>query len=77
MPPKSKPQAMVRLGAVLRHRREALGISQEEVARLSKLHRNYIGGVERAERNCTILSLAKLAEALGTTPSEVLREAGL
>lgn len=68
---------MQRLGAVLRERREALGMSQEEAGRCARLHRNYIGGIERAERNITILSLAKLAEALEMRPSDVLREAGL
>lgn len=46
--------------------------SQEELADRAKLHRTYVSGVERGVRNPTITVLAKLADALGVAPSELL-----
>jgi transcriptional regulator with XRE-family HTH domain len=53
-----------RLGARIRGERVAIGWSQEELAYQADLHRNYIGGVERGERNVSALNLIRLAKAL-------------
>lgn len=47
--------------------RLAKDISQEKLAELADVHRNYIGHVERAERNMTIDSIERIAKALGVT----------
>lgn len=47
-------------------------ISQEQLAELSGLHRTYIGGIERGERNITLESLEKIASALGVYPAELV-----
>ena len=60
------------LGARLRHLRHAQGISQEGLADLAGLHRTYIGGVERGERNISFINLLALAEALGISLSTLV-----
>jgi transcriptional regulator with XRE-family HTH domain len=49
-----------------------LRISQEELGFRSGVHRNYIGGVERGERQPTVRTPATLADALGVPLSELL-----
>jgi len=74
---KHRPDSMPALGAVIRSARAKLGISQLELAARTKLHVNYIGGIERAERNVTILSLARVAEGLETKAWKLLKEADI
>jgi transcriptional regulator with XRE-family HTH domain len=59
-------------GARLRRARRDKGWSQEELAFRSGLHRTYVGSVERAERNLTLLSLWKLSDALGCSLGSLL-----
>jgi transcriptional regulator with XRE-family HTH domain len=54
--------------------RKKLGISQEELAKKAGLHRTYIGGVERCERNITLDSLQVIALALNVAPVELIVE---
>ena len=61
------------LGAAIRARRNRLGVSQETLAELAGLHRTYIGGIERGERNVAVLNLLRLARALRIRPSNLLR----
>jgi CheY-like chemotaxis protein/DNA-binding XRE family transcriptional regulator len=51
-------------GAAVRHYRDQLGISQEELAGRAGLHRTYISDVERGARNVSLESISRLAEAL-------------
>jgi transcriptional regulator with XRE-family HTH domain len=60
------------LGDAVRRHRLALEISQEELASLSGLHRTYVGGVERGERNPSVETIARLAAALGVEPGALL-----
>jgi transcriptional regulator with XRE-family HTH domain len=60
------------VGARVRELREAKGWSQEELGFQAGLHRNYVGGIERGERNVAIVNIGKLAKALGVRPRDLL-----
>jgi len=61
----AKNYDLVLLGSALRGRREQMGISQEELAARSGLHRTYVGSVERGERNISFMTLKRYIEGLG------------
>jgi len=71
--PKREP-ALSKLGQNIRSRRESLKLSQEDLADKADLDRTYIGGVERGERNPTILSTLRISKALGLSLSEITKE---
>ena len=52
------------LGKRIRNLRKQKGLSQEELGWKSELHFTYIGAVERGERNCSIMTLKKIAKGL-------------
>ncbi len=60
------------VGERLRNLREKKRWSQEELGFEAGLHRNYIGGIERGERNVGVVNLAKLANALSVRPRDLL-----
>lgn len=66
-----------RLGMVIRQEREGKNLSQEALAFECGLHRTYIGAIERGERNLCLLNIIRIAEALGSPASDLLRKAGL
>jgi len=68
-----KEPILVKLGQRIRQERLQRGLSQEELAEKADLHRTYIGMVERAEKNITLLNIAKVAQALDLSVSELLR----
>lgn len=72
MRPMAGDDIRITVGRILRELREAKGWSQEELGFQSGLHRNYIGGIERGERNVAILNIAILAAALGVWPRDLL-----
>jgi len=61
-----------KFGQKLQRIRKSKGISQEDLAADLSLHRNYIGMIERGERNPTIRTLYKIAKALKVKSSELL-----
>lgn len=62
------------LGARLRALRIEAGLSQEDLAYRSGLHRNYIGGIERGERNVGIKAILAICRALNRSPADVFRQ---
>ena len=63
------------LGYALREARTEGRLSQEELGLRTGVHRNYIGGIERGERNPSVTTIATLAEALGLKTSELFARA--
>jgi transcriptional regulator with XRE-family HTH domain len=60
------------VGQNLRVHREAKGFSQEAFAELVGVHRTYMGGLERGERNLTLQSLERIAALIGVDPLALL-----
>lgn len=52
--------------------REQKGFSQEGLALVCGLDRTYIGGVERGERNISLINIHKIATALVVSPKELM-----
>lgn len=63
-----------RFGARIRELRVAAGLSQENLASRCGLHRTYLGGVERGERNVGLLNIHAIAKALGVSPDIFFRD---
>lgn len=59
-------------GEAVRFHRRLTGYLQEELADRASIHRTYIGGIERGERNPTLTMIHRLAVALGVPPSRLL-----
>ena len=60
-------------GENVRKFRRKLNISQEELADKADLHRTYIGMIERAEKNITLVNIEKIANALEVKIEDLLK----
>lgn len=60
-----------RFGSVVRGQRLSVGLSQQELAHRSGLHRTYVTDVERGARNPSLNSIKKLSDALGVSLSNL------
>lgn len=70
--PPTKEKVQVTFGAAVRARREAMLLTQEQVAELADLHTNYVSSVERGERNIGLHNVARLAYALDVSVSALV-----
>ena len=61
---KSDRKILIKFGERIKVLRKEKGLSQEELAHKAGFHRTYIGMVERAERNITLVNMEKLANSL-------------
>ena len=71
---RKKNPSLVRFGRAIRDERLRAGLTQEKLAELADLHRTYIGMVERAEKNITLLNIEKLAKALRIPMSKIIKQ---
>lgn len=67
-----KTPLRIAFGKIVRSMREDLCMSQEVLAEESDLNTNYVGSIERGERNVGIEVIYKLAEGLRTNPKNLL-----
>lgn len=68
----SKHEILIQFGMKVREYRKKKGFSQEELAFKANLHRTYIGMIERAEKNITLLNIEKIANALEVNINELM-----
>ena len=69
---KTKNKILIKFGEKVRETRKEKGLSQEELAHKADLHRTYIGMIERAEKNITLINIEKIANALEVEIKELL-----
>jgi transcriptional regulator with XRE-family HTH domain len=69
-----KKEVLIKFGRKVRSERIRLGLSQEELASRTGVHRTYIGMIERAEKNITLGNIARIAHALGVKVRDLAQE---
>jgi transcriptional regulator with XRE-family HTH domain len=65
-------QLLIKFGKRVRDVRTRQGLSQEKLGEKAKVHRTYIGMIERAEKNITLTNMEKIARALGLRVSDLV-----
>ena len=66
-----KEQILIKFGQRIRELRKARNLSQEQLAELTGFHRNYIGMIERGERNPALVNIEIFANTFGMSLSEL------
>lgn len=74
MPEEKNLQIRIKFGINLRGLRKQKKLSQEALALLCALDRTYIGGVERGERNISLINIYKIAQALDVDVKELFND---
>jgi|TARA_B110000908_G_C9929302_1_gene303170 transcriptional regulator with XRE-family HTH domain len=71
---KAKQNILIIFGKRVRELRKRKDLSQEELAFKADLHRTYIGMIERAEKNITLVNIEKIALALEVNIKELIND---
>ena len=67
-------EILIKFGQRVREIRKEKNLSQEELSFKADLHRTYIGMIERAEKNITLINIEKIAKALNVNLKELFDE---
>ena len=70
----SKTDVLIKFGERVRDLRKERGLSQEQLAFKADLHRTYIGMIERAEKNITLINIEKISNSLNVSIKELFNE---
>ena len=70
----SSDNILYRFGKTVQRLRTERNISQEKFAELAGVHRTYIGMIERAERNITLINIEKIAKAFDLSVPELINK---
>ncbi len=68
------PRIAETFGAVVRERRSALGLAQEQLALLASTDRSFVGKVERGENQPSLVLILRLAKALGCSAGDLVAD---
>lgn len=71
---RQKIEISIKFGEKVRELRNKKGLSQEKLAEIADVHRTYIGMIERAEKNITLVNIEKIAKALNVSISSMFEE---
>jgi len=66
-------EILIKFGQRVRQLRKEKSLSQEELSFKADLHRTYIGMIERAEKNITLINIEKIASALEISIDNLLK----
>lgn len=69
-----KSNILEKFGEKIKEYRKLKGLSQEQLAEKANLHRTYIGMIERAEKNITLLNIEKIANALDVKITDLINQ---
>jgi transcriptional regulator with XRE-family HTH domain len=76
MKERSRKEASLKsFGMAVKRRRLSLGLTQEDLAEKSGLHRTYISSLENGQRNIALSNIIRLAKALDISPHELIKKA--
>jgi transcriptional regulator with XRE-family HTH domain len=70
---RGQPDIRERFGFAVKTRREELGLTQEDLAAKTGLHRTYLSDIERGSRNLSLVNIERLAAALTLPLSELFQ----
>jgi transcriptional regulator with XRE-family HTH domain len=76
-PSHARHPVLVAFGKAIKEARADAGVSQEELAHLAGIDRSYMSSIERGEQNVGLMSMYRVAEALGLPLAALMLNARL